>query len=77
VTRPRHPDKHLEGLLKEAEDQGWQITKGKRYYKLWCPNSCKCRKTVHLTPSGSRYLVNLRHMLARDTCWASGERGQR
>jgi hypothetical protein len=69
VSRPRHPVKELEALLQEAESQGWRAERGKGYYKLLCPNPCKCWKTVHLTPSGARYEENLRHKLARDTCW--------
>jgi|SRR6185437_13508569 hypothetical protein len=69
VTRPRHPVKELEAVLDEAESKNWRVTKGKRYFKLWCPGECKCWKTVHLSPSGARYELNLRHKLSRDTCW--------
>lgn len=69
MSRPRHPVKELETLLREAEQKGWRVTKGKLYFKLWCPNLCKCRKTVHLTPSGARYETNLRHKLSSSTCW--------
>jgi hypothetical protein len=75
--RPRHPVKELEAVLKEAEGKNWRVTKGKKYYKLWCPNDCRCRKTVHLTPSGARYEENLRHLLARDTCWNREEEAAR
>lgn len=55
----------LAAILSEARGKRWQVTKGKKYWKLWCPNPCKCRKTVHLTPSDPRYVMNLRHVLAR------------
>ena len=73
MTRPRHPVKELEAVLRESENLGWRVTRDKRYFKLWCPNPCKCRKTVHLTPSGARYEENLRHYLRRYTCWDFGQ----
>lgn len=73
VTRPRHPVKELEVVLREAEARRWRVTRDKRYFKLWCPNGGKCRKTVHLTPSGARYEENLRHYLKRYTCWDLGQ----
>lgn len=72
MTRSRHTDKDLEAVLREAEDKGWRVEKGK-YWKLLCPNSCKCMKTVKLTPSGANYLTNLRGQLKRATCWDGGE----
>jgi hypothetical protein len=77
MTKPKHTDKDLEALLKEAERKKWQVTKGKKYFKLWCPNDCKCRKTVHLTPSGANYETNLRHKLSRDTCWDKDQEAAR
>lgn len=29
TARPRHPDKTLERLLRDAENQGWKVVKGK------------------------------------------------
>ena len=55
----------------------WRVTRGKKYWKLWCPNPCKCRKTVHLTPSDPRYTMNLRHWLSRETCWDGERRAER
>jgi hypothetical protein len=69
VGRPKHQVKELEALLREGERKGWRVEKGKKYFKMLCPNACKCRKTVHLTPSGAQYEENLRHKLSRDTCW--------
>jgi hypothetical protein len=75
-SRPRHPRKELEALLKEAESNGWRVTKGRRYYTIWCPCPGRHRETVHLTPSGSNYernlrahLRNLRAHLRLTTCW--------
>lgn len=69
VGRPKHQVKELEAVLREGERKGWRVEKGKKYSKMLCPNRCKCRKTVHLTPSGAHYEENLRHKLSRDTCW--------
>ena len=68
MPRPRHPRKELEQLLRDAELQGWQVTKG-RYFKLACPCPQRHLKWVHLTPSGANYERNLRAELARSTCW--------
>lgn len=68
MGRPRHPNKKLEDLLSEAEANGWQATRGKRYYKI----RCKCgthQRTVHITPSDPNYERNLRHWLKRTGCW--------
>lgn len=73
MTRSRHQDKDLEAVLSEAESQGWQVDRGKRYWKMLCPNNCKCWKTVKLTPSDPRYLRNLRGQLRRATCWDTKE----
>jgi hypothetical protein len=68
-SRPRHPDKDLEKVLKAAEQQGWTVTKRPRgYFKIYCPCADKHLKTVHLTP-GSAYLRNLLGELRRNTCW--------
>ncbi len=74
MTRPRHPDKHLEALLREAEGKGWRVEKG-TYYKMYCPDPCRQHlKTVHLTPSNPQYERQLRNYLRRETCWEQ-ERG--
>ena len=50
VGRPRHPNKELEALLRSLEDQGWRVTRGKGYYKCYCPPPhAQCVKTVKLT----------------------------
>lgn len=70
VSRPKHSNKELEAILRSLEAQGWRVTRGKGYYKAYCPppHAC-CVKTVKLTPSGSRYALNLRGWLKRSGCW--------
>ena len=75
MTRPRHPDKHLEALLREAEDKGWRVERGGKYYKMYCSMRCgqPCKKTVKLTPSNPNYERQCRNQLARATCWNEQE----
>lgn len=70
MPRNKHPKKELEAVLKEAEHKGWTVSRGKGYWKMRCPNECKCFKTVKLSPSGSRYKTNLLHFLDASTCWS-------
>ncbi len=65
----KHPDKDIRDLLEEAKRKGWRVHKGSKYWKMLCPNECKCWKTVKHTPSGANYLTNLSHFLDRSTCW--------
>jgi len=67
--RPRHQVASLEAVLREAEHKGWTVTKGSKYFKMYCPCSNKHFKTVHLTPSSPSYEKNLRGRLQRATCW--------
>lgn len=67
--RPRHPTKEFEHLLDGAEDQGWTVERGAKYFKMKCPCEAKHMKWMHITPSDPNYLLNLRKKLARDTCW--------
>jgi hypothetical protein len=71
VTRPRHAKGGAyEDLLREAERAGWTVTGGgNKHYKLKCPNSCRCIKTMSTTPSNPNYLRNMRAQLHRVTCW--------
>ncbi len=67
MTRPKHPIKDLEALLKEAERKGWQVKKTV-YYRLRCP--CGKHQTwIHLTPSNPRYVQEKRQKLQRTGCW--------
>ena len=59
----------LAALHDEARLWGWRVERGKRYYKLLCPCPGEHMKTMHLTPSGSRYELNLRKWLERQPCW--------
>lgn len=34
MSRPKHPRKELEALLKEAEAKGWRVVKGSKYLEL-------------------------------------------
>jgi hypothetical protein len=75
MSRPRHPDKDLEAILKEAEDKKWRIEKRRKYYMMFCP--CKRhKKTVHLTPSGPNYMRDLLAQLGRATCWNEKPEGE-
>jgi hypothetical protein len=69
LARPRHPRKELEALLRDAEAQGWRVTRDRLYFKLRCPCAGKHFTTVHLTPSNPRYQLNKRRWLVRRTCW--------
>jgi hypothetical protein len=73
ATRPRHPDKDLEAVLRDAEARLWHVTRDKRYYIMRCSCHEKHQKTVKLTPSGSRYELNLRKWLERQSCWRKEE----
>lgn len=72
--RPRHPDKGLEKLLQEAEERGWRVVKGRKYYKAYCPCQEKCKETVHLTPSNHHYERNKRNKMSKCPAWNKGER---
>lgn len=67
--RQRHQNGELEDVLLEAEQKGWRVTRGKRYFMMWCPCVVKHKKTVRLTPSGRNYKRNLLGELKRSTCW--------
>jgi len=67
--RPKHPDKDLEAVIREAEKKGWRTEKGSAYFKMYCPCDKKHKKTVHLTPSDPNYRRNLIGQLKRSTCW--------
>ena len=61
--------KELREIRKEAEQQGWRVTRGKRYWKLRCPCNEKHKKSMSLTPSDPNYVKNLLGELRRATCW--------
>ena len=72
MSRPKHPRKDLEAVLREAEGKGWRVTKGKGYYKMLCPCG-RHQKSVHLTPSDPDYRRHLLGQLRRATCWDEEE----
>lgn len=69
MARPRHNIKELDQVFEEAWAKGWRITRGNRYWKLWCPCELKHFKTVKLTPSNPHYKKNLLKKLGNSTCW--------
>jgi hypothetical protein len=68
-SRPKHPLKELEAVLRSAEAQGWRIERGKAYFKMKCGCNAKHMKMVHITPSDPNYTRNLTSYLRRETCW--------
>jgi len=68
-TRPKHPNKELEEVLRSAENQGWRIQRGKAYFKMKCWCDARHMKMVHITPSDPNYKRNLISYLGRSTCW--------
>ncbi len=73
MARPRHPNKELEAVLRDAESRRWRGERRKKYYKMYCPCADKHFKTVKLTPSGANYLKDLLGQLRRATCWEEQE----
>ena len=70
MPRPKHPDKDLERLLREAERKRWRVEKRpNRYFKMKCPCDALHIKTVKLSPSNPYYEQQLRNQLRRTTCW--------
>ncbi len=69
---PKHPKKEYEDLLREAGDQNWKIWKGNGYYRAQCPCG-KHSKSIPITPSVSRTLLNLRKWFYRQPCWGKDE----
>lgn len=58
--RPRHKDGDYEALLKQAEKDGWRVTKGKKHFRALCPHPCGCRVTVASTPRHSGTISKVR-----------------
>jgi hypothetical protein len=68
ADRPKHQDKDLEKLLVGVEERGWRVTKGRKYFRCFCPCGDHM-ETVHLTPSSGRYLINTTKKFERTPCW--------
>lgn len=53
-TRPRHPDKAIEGAIQYAEHLGWRVemSKGHAWGRLYCPHATRagCIISVWSTP---------------------------
>lgn len=62
-------EQRLAALRTEAEQYGWRVERGSKYYMMLCPCPGKHMKTMHLTPSNPRYELNLRKWLERQPCW--------
>jgi hypothetical protein len=71
-SRPKHPNKDIEEVILLIEIYGWRVERGRKYYKCYCPCGHHL-KTIHLTPSGTGYVLNLRKWFQRQPCWAGGD----
>ena len=72
MARDRHREHEYESLLREAEGRGWRVSRGKGYFKCYCPCVEKHHVRVVLTPSGIRTLMNTRKNFERASCWEGG-----
>jgi len=54
MTRPRHPNKHVEKAIRYAESRGWcvEMSQGHAWGRLLCPQSSRegCIVSVWSTP---------------------------
>jgi len=54
MSRPRHPNKHIESAVQYAEALGWRFkkSKGHAWGHLYCPHNTRdgCRISVWSTP---------------------------
>ena len=74
VSRPKHPDKDIEAVLREAEARDWTVYRDKGYYKAKCPCGDHANWSIKLTPSNPNYAKNLtaKNLTAwfqRQSCW--------
>lgn len=72
MSRPRHPNKDLEQLLRDAERADWRIKKGGKYYMCRCPCPDQHMEHIHLTPSDPNYEKNKRKKMSKCTAWREG-----
>lgn len=79
MTRPSHPRKEIEAVLRYAEAHGWRIEVGggHAWGRLYCPyndENCRCGKfcitSVWSTPKNSGNHANLLKRVV-DNCTAS------
>jgi hypothetical protein len=76
MSRPRHPNKHIEKAICYAESQGWQVemVRGHAWGRLFCPQSSRegCIVSVWSTPRKPEN--HARHIWREvDLCPHSGE----
>ena len=56
MPRPKHPNKHVEEALQEAEERGWRVEKregrGHAWGRMYCPGGSRgdCIMSVWSTP---------------------------
>jgi hypothetical protein len=57
MSRPRHPDKHIESAVQYAESLGWRVrmASGHAWGHLYCPLEARegCRLSVWSTPKNA------------------------
>lgn len=58
-------DKKILKLIKEAEEQGFILERGKKSYKLYPPDKTKDIVVVALTPSDNNLYWKLRRLLKK------------
>jgi hypothetical protein len=67
ARRPRHPNKDIEQVMRQAEEQGWRFIR-RTYFVGYCPCGSHLR-TIHLTPADPNYGGKLASWFRRQTCW--------
>ena len=56
MTRKKHPNKHIEDAIREAENKGWRFVEGKKsahcFGRLLCKHANRdgCMMSVYSTP---------------------------
>lgn len=78
MSRPRHPDKHIEAAIQYAESLDWRVimATGHAWGHLYCPLPERegCRISVWSTPrSGENHARQMRRKI--DACQHGGEGG--
>lgn len=78
MTRPRHPKKEVEDVIKELEALGWRYVKGKSHVwgRLLCENADRtgCKISVFSTPKSSgNHAKHLIRLAAKCHCGENDE----
>ena len=71
TSRPRHPKKEGEEILREAEAHGCTVKKGK-YFRVLCGQGCHM-KSICLTPSSRYTFINDIRNMRNWPCWKKEE----